>query len=137
MSFVYTMAVVGVVARLGLAELVPLDGSTYASVADLAHEVKASEEHLYRLMRCAANMGVFKEAPSGRAFAMTPAAALLRVSIVSTISYATETLTVSTWFHMQWLYMLPGNKGLLSYRNSYSTHACLYSHHARLAGSPI
>jgi hypothetical protein len=43
-------------------------------------QVGADEGVLYRVLRAASSMGVFREAPEGRAFAATPATALLRVS---------------------------------------------------------
>jgi multifunctional cyclase/dehydratase/O-methyltransferase len=71
------LAVIGVLARLGVADIIRDTG--YMSVSEIAKKLESNEEALYRLLRCAANIGVFKEAEAGRAFAMTPAAELLKV----------------------------------------------------------
>lgn len=71
-----TTQVLGALCRLGVADVVVAEG--YTSVSDIARQVGADEVCLCRVMRAAANVGIFQEAPEGRAFKLNSAASLLR-----------------------------------------------------------
>ncbi len=70
-----------VVARLGIADRL---GETTRSSHELAEEVGADADALYRLMRCCASVGVFTE-HAGRRFALTELGATLQSTAVGSL----------------------------------------------------
>lgn len=74
-------AALGVVARLGIADQL---AAGPRPTSDLARDVGANEDALYRAMRALAMVGVFTET-SPRTFALTPAGQLLRTGVPGSV----------------------------------------------------
>lgn len=84
----------GVVAELGIADLV---AGAPRTLAELAEATGAHPESLYRLLRMLGGHGVFAESPDGR-FQLTPRADVLRSDHPDSL----RDLLSMTWQNLQW-----------------------------------